>query len=292
MLRKLGELADAELMERYRRATEYEYHLKYDLARVMIERDVSVFVPLARQDLAHGDRQTRCVAGLILARAGHDQGLYLVLDELAAVSGPPDPGKVGQLERKLQFMRRSQERYFAHLILGLIGDDRAVPALIAATGGPAAASRAAISLGEIGDPAAVPALREFAAAHPRDRHWAGYALVRLGEDEGYDLLFDALRSEMHWTEHRHAIRSLGEIGDDRAVPILSEVLAQGDVHVRVAAARALGEIGSSTAVPALLTALEDTEKTEHNESITVAEVAAEAIATIDGHSDPSGTRRP
>ena len=60
------------------------------------------------------------------------------------------------------------------------------------------------------------------------------------------------------------------------------MLSNADVHLRVAAARALGEIGASAAVPALMQALEDTERTASNESITVAEVAARAIAKIDG----------
>ncbi|MCP3904294.1 MAG: HEAT repeat domain-containing protein [Planctomycetes bacterium] len=275
----LDQLTDAELIERYRRATKFEFSRKYDYAQAMIERDVAAFVPVAREDLAHGDRRTRCVAGLILARAGHDDGLHLVLDELAAVSGPP-PAPGSRREQQRRLMMRTSERYFALLILGLIGDDRAVPALIAATRDPTVDYQAAISLGQIGAAGAVPALRELAAARPDERHWAGYALARIGEDEGYDLLFDVLRSDMRWSEHRHAINSLGELGDDRAVPILSRVLAEADVHLRVAAARALGAIGSSTAVPALLAALEDTE-TVSNESVTVAEVAAEAIATID-----------
>ncbi len=78
-------------------------------------------------------------------------------------------------------------------------------------------------------------------------------LVKIGRDAGLPLI-DALKDE---DAKYYAIRALGEIGDERAVELLSEILLDKNYGPRRYAAIALGRIRSKKAIPALKKALED-----------------------------------
>ena len=84
----------------------------------------------------------------------------------------------------------------------------------------------------------------------------------------------------NWTERRHAVRALGEIGNPIALSAVVKALKDTHVNVRVSAARALGKIGDSTALPALIEALDDTEVTKVNAPTTVEKEARKAIEAI------------
>ena len=264
----LAELKDAGKMQRF------------ELAKEMARRKNAVFVASWRPFLSGESRDDRCLAGLILASAGEDEGLAVVLEELAA-STAELKSQPALRDRQRIFQEAQQVRSFAALTLGRIGDPRAVDALIEATRDPGISSRAALSLGEIGDRRAIPALREMARQQPAERHWAGLALANLCEPEGFELLLDVARSDMHWTERRHAVIALGELRFRGAVETLAKILRGEDVHLRVAAARALGETGDPAALPALRAALDDQERTIWNEDVSVAEVAEKALRRLE-----------
>jgi len=261
---------------------------RFDLAKEMSRRNAAAFVASWRPFLSAENPLDRCIAGLVLARAGEDQGLDVVLAELAASTAelqnlPALRDRQGMPHE--EYWSRTQDarqlQYFATLVLGLIGDPRAVDTLIEATRDPGLSYQAALSLGEIGDRRAIPALREMAKLQPAERHWAGWALASLGEPDGFELLIDVARSDMGWDQRRHAILALGALGSRVAVEPLAKLLRDPNVHLRVAAARALGEIGDPAALPALRAALDDQTRTTENEDVSVSEIARKAIERLE-----------
>jgi HEAT repeat protein len=135
-------------------------------------------------------------------------------------------------------------RYHATVALGSIGDERAIPALVAALGDleenrGGVAAGAEVALAQIG-PRAVPALLEAVATAP-----------------------DQVRTR--------AVRLLGKIGVGVPVDSLRRFLREGSENVRVQAATALWHVGEAQATPDLIAALGD-------ESRYVRAAAAEALA--------------
>ena len=137
--------------------------------------------------------------------------------------------------------------------LGEIGDERAVIPLINALHDPDNEVRweAALALGEIGDARAVPSLVEGLKDIDRFvRYGASVALEKL--------------NWVPETDTQHAYLHLGkqewkqmvEIGDASVEP-LAVALNDHDAEIREKAVRAMGAIGSDTAIPAVYRALRD-----------------------------------
>jgi HEAT repeat protein len=282
---RLAAASDQELIAELKSADWFE---RFDLAKEMSRRNAAVFAASWRPFLAGENPLDRCLAGLVLARAGEDQGLDVVLGELAASTAELQNLPALRDRQKMphsEYWSRTQDawrlQYIATLVLGMIGDPRAVNPLIEATRDPHSASEAAIALGEIGDGRAIPALREMVRLLPSERHRAGWALARLGEPEGFELLIDVARSDLGWDQRRHAILALGGLRYRGAVEPLVKLLRDPNVHLRVAAARALGQIGDPAALPALRAALEDQTRTTQNEDVSVSEIARQAIERLE-----------
>jgi len=120
-------------------------------------------------------------------------------------------------------------RRYLSIVLGELGDRRATPLLIEATGDKDLETRiyAAIGLGELRDPAGVPRL-----------------IVMLKEDDS--------------GVRKAASYALGELHDARAVEPLAALLADETADVRWNAAIALAQFGDRRAVPVLLEMLDRT----------------------------------
>ncbi|MDP6443508.1 MAG: HEAT repeat domain-containing protein [Pirellulaceae bacterium] len=250
----------------------------------------NAFVMSAVGYLDSANRRARCDAGVVLVGLDDERGLASIIKELQ--DKKPRPTKMSRSDGRPHVDGQiASDRYYAALLLGQLGDNRAVPALIEATKDETINYRAAISLGEIGDKRAIPALRAMATAVPDQQLWAGYGLAALGEQQGFDLLSTAALTDPKWTDRRHAVEALGGVGDRRAVPTVVKVL-QTDKHenVRVSAARALGEIGDPAALPALRAALNDKVVTKVNAPTTVAKEARSAIAAIEAGDDNAASR--
>jgi phycocyanobilin lyase alpha subunit len=92
------------------------------------------------------------------------------------------------------------------------------------------------------------------------RYYAAWWLGKFakGEPEVVDALIAALDDEADRTElggyplRRNAARSLGKLGDHRAVPALVHCLNCSDFYVREAAAQSLGMLGDRTCIPLLM----------------------------------------
>ncbi|MSR57869.1 MAG: hypothetical protein EXS05_09365 [Planctomycetaceae bacterium] len=260
---------------------EYSWQ-QHEVARQIIAHGDKKIIPKMTKFLETTDRHRRCNAALVLAGLGDPRGLPALIGELKdknprpAVSGgrlrsngtPDDEGQI------------LEDRYYAATLLGQLKNREAVPALIEATTDKTIHYAAAISLGEIGDKSAIPALRKMAADFPDNKLWAGYGLAALGEQQGFDLLFEAALSDSRWTERRHAVEALGKIGDSKAVPTVIKALHDSHVNVRVSAATALGQIGDPAALDALTEALTDTEATQFHAPTTTARAAQTAIEAI------------
>lgn len=115
-------------------------------------------------------------------------------------------------------------------------------------------------LGESGEPRVLPALRQLVAGPPGEaRTKAVLALGQMQVQEMVPALCEAVRFEPGlWLA---AAEALGEIGDVRAVPVLSELLAAqgraGEADLRRQIVVALGKIGDVSAIPPLADAVDD-----------------------------------
>ncbi len=98
-------------------------------------------------------------------------------------------------------------------------------------------------------------------------------LVNIGKDAVLPLI-DALKDEF---AKYYAIRALGEIGDERAISPLSEILMDTTCISRRYSALALGRIKSKKAIPVLIKALEK----DNND--TVKKDVRTALEEINGH---------
>ena len=99
------------------------------------------------------------------------------------------------------------------------------------------------------------------SAHPVARICAAMACCKLGLEDGhFEFLLKELRtSHLKGVEVEQVVRnqlaaanSLGELGDERAVPHLVEVLNSSEVLVKAACVEALGKIGGKRATETLL----------------------------------------
>jgi HEAT repeat protein len=145
-------------------------------------------------------------------------------------------------------------------VLGDLDDPAAVPALVAALEDDdrEVTYRAAVALGAIGDDEARGHLLGLV-----DRGTAAEATACaavLGLAQGGDVerariieLLDDGRVDLRWA----AATALGKLGGESAVPALAVALGDESADVRAAAARALGGSGDARAVSALAQALTD-----------------------------------
>lgn len=266
-----------ELMKQFA-SVEYFWQ-QGDVARELVALGDTTVIPEIEKYLETQERRRRCNAAMVIAGLGDKRGVAIIIGELkdkkprptSMIRSDGKPYPEGQIE---------SDRYYAALLLGQLRDKEAVPALIEATKDKSICCRAAVSLGQIGDKSAVPALLKMAENFPDERLWAGYGFAALGKPEGFDILIGIIDAGSHWTERRHAVRALGEIGNPVALATVIKVLKDNHVNVRVSAARALGQIGNSTALPALIEAMDDTEVTKIHAPTTVGKEARKAIEAI------------
>jgi HEAT repeat protein len=114
-------------------------------------------------------------------------------------------------------------------------------------------------LGQIGDERAVEPLRRF--LHGTDRPWLMSAVEALGNIGHRSAADDLLAiAEYALDAERPRLRSvyfkaLGQVGDQRAIPILLNALPTADAQVEATIAVSLGRIGGEEALDALRTGL-------------------------------------
>ncbi len=85
---------------------------------------------------------------------------------------------------------------------------------------------------------------------------AASALAALGQRCGHELAMAHAKADdayLRWL----AIMTLGYIGDNQALPYLTEALLNGNKTLRLQAAEALGRLGNAKALPSLYKALDD-----------------------------------
>ena len=138
---------------------------------------------------------------------------------------------------------------------------------------------AAEALGDIGDNQAVPPLIA-ALDHPLLEGQAAEALEKLHDARALEPLIALFKK----TRRSSLATLLGNWGDARAVELLIEAMEDPDGHVRYYAARALGKLGDAQALPVLERAkADDTTEITDSKSLrgkTVSRAAAKAIEAI------------
>jgi len=161
-----------------------------------------------------------------------------------------------------------RERWMAARVLGNLGDDRAVDALLAClTRDDHAVSRYAIlSLGKLGDPRVLPKLRDILAGDDLQLKSAtATALADLGDTTAIPLLMDQITPEIIQLRNGQPGRdisysianALGKLKATQSVDLLMQLVTHSQSGTRVQALRALGDIGDLKAAPRVRTALMD-----------------------------------
>ena len=111
---------------------------------------------------------------------------------------------------------------------------------------------ASISLGKIGDPVALPAIRRV--MYDEDPIMRSYAVGSLQYFVDEDIVPDLIEAlkDSFWRVRVNAAKGLGEIGNERAVPILIfKANKDPEMNVKEEAVKALGQINSINASDAL-----------------------------------------
>lgn len=111
---------------------------------------------------------------------------------------------------------------------------------------------AAKFLGELRTREAVrPLIQMLRAGDKATRSSAAGALAEIGATEAVPELLERVRVEKDVVPRTWAITALGELGDERAVKPLCELLSDDGILVRQSAAKALGVLGHPDALEAL-----------------------------------------
>jgi HEAT repeat protein len=110
-----------------------------------------------------------------------------------------------------------------------------------------------------------------------DRYYAAHLFGDLKDPRAVPILAPLLRDE----EVNYIVPwALGEIGDKRAVGPLIEALDDKNPSIRVLAIYALEKLGAKEALPRLHALLDDQQKTNFGEQVSVANAAKAAIAKL------------
>lgn len=137
-------------------------------------------------------------------------------------------------------------------------------------------------LGEMGNPRATEVLLETLKD---ENEWLrGASIVALGKlkaREAVEPLSEILRKSNEPTLSRVIIESLGEIGDERAIDVLSGYLKSDDKNLRYVAVQALGKVRSTRSAELLLPLLKDADINIAFQALSgLAEMGAPAIPVI------------
>jgi HEAT repeat protein len=113
-----------------------------------------------------------------------------------------------------------------------------------------------------------------------DRYYAAHLFGDLKDPRAVPILVPLLSEE----EVNYIVPwSLGEIGDKRAVAPLIKTLADENPSMRVLAIYALEKLGAKDALPALYRLLNDNERSNFGDLISVAEAVKAAIIKLEAH---------
>ena len=199
-------------------------------------------------------KDPRSVAPLIRALKDSDRSVRTAATTSLTAIGEP---AVPSLGHSLQDLDPNLQEIAAS-ILATIGDNRVVDALIAALLNPnwIVRSHSAKALGRIGDPRAINTLILLLQDKvPAVRDDAGVALTALGERAIPPLL--ELLSHKDWRARIRAVEALALLKPTSAVePLLKLIQEDPDTAVRQDAVKTIGEIGDSKAIPTLVSVLD------------------------------------
>jgi HEAT repeat protein len=163
-----------------------------------------------------------------------------------------DPARAMRILLAAVYDKRPAIREAGIHILGIIGNHAAVPVLLEALGDPVYSVRiqAIKALGRIGESSVVPALLH--TLHSADEQMGSQiflALMDLGSAAVPALIAES-NSRSAWVRW-HCVRALGQICDDRALPVLVHALADQDHAVAWVAAKELLNFGKMSIEPVL-----------------------------------------
>jgi HEAT repeat protein len=252
-----------------------------EVARELVTRGDLTILPRMELLAKTDNRQRRCNAAFVLDGLGDPRGLAILLAELKDQEPrtplPPDELRGnGGMQQQI-----TADRYYAAVLLGHIGRDEAVPALVDALQVEQLSTGAAFSLGNLGNRSAIPELIEMAEKFPQNRDSAGAALAALGDQRGLDMLTQLATHGHHWVVQEGALVAIATHGSVAQQDVLLKAIRDPHPNVRVAAVRALKNVGSKDAVPALQALLQDHEPTPAHAPTTVSKEAEKAISMIE-----------
>jgi len=270
-----AEMSTSDLLRRFEEA-EYSWQQGEIADRLVTAGDRSI-IPRIEELARVSDRKRRCNAAFVLDGLGDARGMAILIAELQDTR----PRAVNPAERRGNGGAEQQvrsDRYYCVHLLGRIGRDEAIPALMELLKDEQLCYVAAYSLGNLGVSEAIDDLVVMADAFPRHRDSAAAALAKLGDARGPEILSAMAISKLHESVRLRAIDALRESGSVMQQPVLLRALADAHPNVRVAAARALKAVGDTRSLPGLRIASQDESVPPWHAPTTV---SAEAIAAIE-----------
>ncbi len=186
---------------------------------------------------------TRIADELVAAMSGRDSDVNA---EAAIALGRMYDNRARPALRSLVYSAPPAVRTRAGVSLARLRDTEAIPALIDGlqlAGSEYEREEAIRWLGRLRDPRGFEPLAQMLGEF-RTRYLVVLALARIGGPNAFDVLVDALSSETHASTRNEIVRSLGVLGDVRAIAILASLIARepeltsgGETLVRLGALR-------------------------------------------------------
>jgi HEAT repeat protein len=229
-------------------------------------------VPRLQELLHHSDSRVRAKAASALGYIGdtsvvptlinvlYDDEVQVRMNAASALGQLKDERAIPAL---LNTLYDTESRYYIHFLVGpaLAGFGLlAVPGLLKALATPKLHTEAYEAIEEafvsIGRPA-VPGLIRFVDADWPHKFRAIRALGRIGDETAVPVLMKVLQQVESGDNRGTAAWALGAIGDSRAIPVLIAALQEADWATRCDAAEALANFQDSRIVPMLRQALQD-----------------------------------
>jgi hypothetical protein len=193
-------LSSGALVEQFK--SEKVFWRQFAIAKEIVDRHDASVLPSLMGWLSHEDRHVRGNAAFIVAGLGDARGFQVITDILSDRSDRPEGQGIGTASSDGRYRVARQiaaDRYYAANLLGSLGEQRAVPILVALLKDAEVNSTVPWALGQIGDKRAIgPLLDVLDEDSPTMRVLAIYALEALHAREALPRLITLLN------DHRRA----------------------------------------------------------------------------------------
>jgi len=260
-IRALGKIGDPDAIEAFKKLLDDNLDsVRLAVAYALGEIKTKECIPLLEQlmkDKSENIRDTAvdslgalkdpAVIPLLVKIAIYDESEVVRGETLRFLGIMGDKTIIPVLENAV-FSETDDARAHAAFALGSLGDSSSVPILLKALEDPAPVVRAMALLGlsKIKDSSSVPAIKKMLDTEKQQlvQVEAGWALCRLGDPSGKEILRNSLLKASEIEARGEAAKALADIGDTESIPLLKKATNDRSGLVREQAYKALKKLES------------------------------------------------